>query len=67
MTIQKAAEYLGVTRQTVYRKIRAGVLPVTSITPRSAVAPSKLLVYRADVERIAREGWPPAPPPAAQG
>jgi excisionase family DNA binding protein len=48
LTLTDAATYLGVSRQTLWRRIRDGALPVYS----SEVNRRERLVKRADLDRI---------------
>lgn len=57
--IQQVADYLGVSRQTVYRMIDRGDLAPLPKKPYLRRA-QKLAFRRADVERLAR-GEPPEP------
>jgi hypothetical protein len=49
----EASKILGVSRQHVHQLVRKyGILSPVADTPRT------MLFHRADIERLAREGWP---------
>jgi len=48
LTLNEAATYLGVSRQTLWRRIREGVLPVHI----SEINRRERLVKRADLDRV---------------
>jgi excisionase family DNA binding protein len=52
MSTRDAAEILGVTRARVVQLIHEGILPTAGVISGAYV------LRRADVERLAREGWP---------
>jgi excisionase family DNA binding protein len=56
LSLDEAAERLGVHYQTVYRWVRAGRLPATKIDGRYAIAP-------ADLQAVVQKKGAPVPPP----
>ena len=57
ITMAQAAKILGVSAGTVRRLIRLGHLEDAGRRP-SPLRDAAILVRRADVERLAEEGWP---------
>ncbi len=54
LTVSQTAALLAVDRHTVYALIRAGVVPIVKLTPRTWRVPRWLLIQR--LEQIAEHG-----------
>jgi excisionase family DNA binding protein len=51
LNVAQAAELLGISGRRAYQLLHDGILPSERIG-------SQIVIKRADVERLARDGWP---------
>jgi len=59
MTVQEAAELLGIHKVSVYQAIRDGRLPCVTVFGRKVVSRSDVLAYKARTEEIGPKGGRP--------